>query len=130
VDAASGTVRVRAAFDNADGSLMPGQFARLAMGRAKNEDALLISERAVGTDQDKKYVFVIGADNKAEYRAVSLGERAEGLRIVTAGLKKDERIVVNGVQRVRPGAEVVPEVVDMRAVEPADLQVSEATPAK
>ncbi|RYE84883.1 MAG: efflux transporter periplasmic adaptor subunit, partial [Hyphomicrobiales bacterium] len=118
------------AFDNVDGSLMPGQFARLSMGRAKNEDALLISERAVGTDQDKKYVFVIGADNKAEYRAVALGDRAEGLRIVTSGLKPDERIVVNGLQRVKPGAEVAPEVVDMRAAEPAELQVSEATPPK
>ena len=130
VDAASGTVRVRAAFENADGSLMPGQFARLSMGRAKNEDALLISERAVGTDQDKKYVFVVGADNKAEYRAVSLGERAEGLRVVRSGLKADERVVVNGLQRVRPGAEVAPALVDMRAVEPGEMQVSEAAPAQ
>ena len=73
VDARSGTVRVRAVFDNADGSLMPGQFARLRMGQAKTEPALLVNERAIGTDQNKKFVMVVGADNKAEYREVTLG---------------------------------------------------------
>ncbi|MBC8129754.1 MAG: efflux RND transporter periplasmic adaptor subunit [Rhizobiaceae bacterium] len=126
VDVSSGTVRVRASFDNEDGSLMPGQFARLHMGRPKPEEALLVSERAVGTDQDKKYVFVVGADNKAEYREVALGERADGLRIVTSGLRPDERVVVNGVQRVRPGAVVAPELVDMKAQPAAEMQVSEA----
>jgi multidrug efflux system membrane fusion protein len=71
VDAKSGTVRVRAVFDNADGSLIPGQFARLRMGQVKSSPALLVSERAVGTDQSKKYVMVVGADNKAAYREVT-----------------------------------------------------------
>ena len=113
VDARSGTVRVRAVFDNADGRLMPGQFARLRMGQPKAEPALLISERAVGTDQNKKFVMVVGDDSKAEYREVALGASIEGLRIVTGGLKAGERIVVNGLQRVRPGALVAPEVVAM-----------------
>lgn len=113
VDAASGTVRVRAVFDNADGSLMPGQFARLRMGHARNVSALLVNERAVGTDQDKKFVMVVGADNRAAYREVTLGAHVEGLRIVTAGLKADERIVVNGLQRIRPGALVEPKPVAM-----------------
>ena len=69
----SGTVRVRAVFDNKDGSLMPGQFARLRMGQAKTEPALLINERAVGTDQNKSSCIVVGADNKAAYREVTLG---------------------------------------------------------
>src|SRR5437588_2478627 len=73
VNAKSGTVRVRAVFDNKDGSLIPGQFAKLRMGQAKTEPALLISERAVGTDQSKKFVMVVGDDNKAAYREVSLG---------------------------------------------------------
>jgi multidrug efflux system membrane fusion protein len=113
VDAKSGTVRVRAVFDNKDGTLIPGQFARLRMGQAKASSALLISERAVGTDQNKKFVMVIGADNKATYREVTLGANVNGLRIVQAGLKPNERIVVNGLQRVRPGALVAPEVVPM-----------------
>ncbi len=104
----SGTVRVRAVFDNADGALMPGQFARLRMGQAKAEPALLVSERAVGTDQNKKFVMVVDADNKADYREVTLGASVDGLRVVTSGLKAGERIVVNGLQRVRPGALVAP----------------------
>jgi multidrug efflux system membrane fusion protein len=113
VDARSGTVRVRAIFDNADGRLIPGQFARLMMGQPKAEPALLISERAVGTDQNKKFVMVVGTDNKAEYREVGLGPSVEGLRVVNSGLQAGERIVVKGLQRVRPGAVVAPETVAM-----------------
>jgi multidrug efflux system membrane fusion protein len=115
VDAKSGTVRVRAVFDNKDGSLMPGQFARLRMGQARSTSALLVNERAVGTDQSKKFVMVVGADNKATYREVTLGANVNGLRIVTSGLKPSERIVVNGLQRVRPGALVAPQPVAMDA---------------
>lgn len=109
VDARSGTVEVRAVFDNSDGSLMPGQFARLRMGQPKAEPVLLISERAVGTDQDKKFVLVVGDDNKASYRNVVLGPVVDGLRVVNSGLKPGERIIVNGLQRVRPGAQVAPQ---------------------
>jgi len=111
VDARSGTVRVRAVFDNPDGRLMPGQFARLRMGRAGTNAAVLVDERAVGTDQSKKYVLVVGADSKAAYREVTLGAAVEGQRIVTAGLQAGERIVVNGLQRIRPGALVAPQPV-------------------
>ncbi len=113
VDAASGTVRVRAVFDNRDGVLMPGQFARVRLGRAQATPALLVSERAIGTDQDKKFVLVVGADQKASYREVTLGAPVDGLRMVTSGLKADERIVVNGLHRVRPGATLAPQPVAM-----------------
>ncbi|MET0277532.1 MAG: efflux RND transporter periplasmic adaptor subunit [Pseudorhodoplanes sp.] len=113
VDPRTGTVRVRAVFDNPDGKLIPGQFARLRMGQAKSEPALAVNERAIGTDQDKKYVLVVDADNKAIYREVILGPSVDGLRIVTSGLKSGERIVVNGLQRVRPGAVVEPQIVSM-----------------
>ncbi len=107
-------MRVRATFDNADGKLIPGQFARLQMGQPKTAPALAISERAIGTDQSKRYVMVVGGDNKAEYREVALGPvLTDGLRVVTSGLKAGERIVVNGLQRVRPGALVAPQVVSM-----------------
>ncbi len=113
VDAKSGTVRVRAVFDNADGSLIPGQFARLRMGQVKRSEALLVNERAVGTDQNKKYVMVVGNDNKAAYREVTLGAHVNGLRIVTSGLQPQERVIVNGLQRVRPGVLVAPQPVAM-----------------
>lgn len=119
VDARTGTVRVRAQFANADGILIPGQFVRLKMGQVKTEPALLVSERAVGTDQDKKFVFVVGADNKAVWREVTLGPAADGLRVVTAGLQPGERVVVNGLHRVRPGAEVTPQPVPMRVTQAA-----------
>jgi len=114
VDAKSGTVRVRAVFDNADGTLIPGQFAHLRMGAVKAEPALMINERAVGTDQNKKFVMVVGADDKANYREVTLGANVDGLRIVTTGLKPGERVVVNGLQRVRPGALIAPQMVAMK----------------
>jgi len=113
VDAKSGTVRVRAVFDNKDGTLIPGQFAKLRMGQVKNATALLINERAVGTDQNKKFVMVVGPDNTAAYREITLGAHVNGLRIVTNGLKPQERVVVNGLQRIRPGALVAPQAVDM-----------------
>src|SRR5207237_763702 len=72
VNTRSGTVRVRAVFDNKDGSLIPGQFVKLRMGRAQNEPAVLVSERAVGTDQNKRFVMVVGEDNKAAYREITL----------------------------------------------------------
>ena len=115
VDARSGTVRVRAMFDNVDGRLIPGQFARLRMGQPKAEPALMVNERAIGTDQNKKFVLVVSADNKAEYREVTLGANVDNLRVVTSGLKSGERIVVNGLQRIRPGALIVPQVVRMDA---------------
>jgi len=115
VDSKSGTIRARAVFDNLDGQLMPGQFARIRMGQANKGTALLINERAVGTDQNKKFVLVVGADNKAEYREVALGASVNGLRIVKQGLVANERIVVNGLQRIRPGSLVAPQLVEMSA---------------
>jgi len=113
VDTASGTVRVRAVIDNPDGRLIPGQFVRVRMGEPKPERQLMISERAIGTDQDKKFVLVVDAENKLAYRQVTLGAATDGLRIVESGLEPGERIVVNGLQRVRAGAVVDPQVVAM-----------------
>ena len=78
VNTRSGTVRVRAVFDNKDGSLIPGQFVKLRMGKAKTEQALLVSERAIGTDQNKRFVIVVGPDDKAIWREVTLGGTANG----------------------------------------------------
>ena len=110
VDAASGTIGVRAVFDNPGGKLIPGQFVRVRMGQPKAENKVQNSERAIGTAQDKKFVFVVDAENKLSYRPVQLGIAAEGERVVESGLAVGDKIVVNGLQRIRPGAVVVPQM--------------------
>jgi membrane fusion protein, multidrug efflux system len=115
VNGQSGTIRVRATFTNDDGRLIPGQFARVRMGQPKPRTLVMIDERAIGTDQDKKFVMVVGDDNRALYRPVTLGGTVDGLRIITAGLKAGDRVVVNGLQRVRPGALLKSEVAEMGA---------------
>jgi len=113
LDSNSGTIRVRASFDNADGKLVPGLYARVEVGGGEPHPAVLIDDRAVSTDQAKKFVLVVDAQNHAQYREVTQGNLFEGLRVITSGLQPGERIVVSGLQRVRPGAEVKPNVVPM-----------------
>jgi len=127
IDPASGSVRMRAVVDNKDGALTPGLFARVQLGAlAKGADSILINEAAVGTDQNRKYVYVIGKDNKAEYRVVQLGPVIDGLRVAREGLKPGEQIVVNGLQRVRPGAQVAPTVVPMATASEKPVKVASA----
>lgn len=109
----SGTIRVRAVFDNADGKLVPGLFARIRIGSAGESKAILITDRAVGTDQSKKFVLVVGDDGKVEYREVVLGPLVDGLRVVEQGLKAGDKIIVSGLQRAHPGSTVKPEVAPM-----------------
>ncbi|MGJ4903424.1 efflux RND transporter periplasmic adaptor subunit [Bradyrhizobium sp. HKCCYLS2058] len=120
VNGQSGTIRVRAVFKNEDGRLIPGQFARVRMGQPQQQSLVLLDERAIGTDQDKKFVMVVGDDERAVYRTVSLGGSVDGLRIISAGLKPGERVVVNGLQRVRPGALLKTQVAAMGARDGAD----------
>lgn len=113
-NATSGTVRVRAIFDNDDGVLVSGLFARVKMGSPENTKSILISDRAVGTEQNKKYVLVVGEGNATERRYIKLGGTAEGLRIVEEGLKAGDKIVVSGLQRVMmPNQPVIPEMIQM-----------------
>lgn len=109
VDAASGTISVRAVFDNPGGKLIPGQFVRIRMGEPKAESKILVSEKAIGTDQDKKFVFVVDKDNKVTYRPIVLGSLSGNERVVESGLSGGDRIVVNGLQRIRPGVVVDPQ---------------------
>lgn len=116
VDPQSGTVRMRAILRNKDGRFAPGLFARIRIGDSTApRKAVLVTDRAIGTDQSKRFVLVVNGDNKAEYREVQLGRRVDGLRVVEEGLAAGERIVVNGLQRVRPGAAVTPQAVAMAA---------------
>jgi len=123
LDTQSGTIRVRARFDNANGALLPGLYARLKVGGGKPSDVVLVDDSAIGTDQAKKFVLLVGAGDKVEYREVTLGNLHEGLRIITSGLNAGDRVVVSGVQRVRPNDSVHANSVDManisRAAKPA-----------
>jgi membrane fusion protein, multidrug efflux system len=120
VDPQSGTVRMRAILDNKEGRFTPGLFARIRVGDTSTpRKAVLVADRAIGTDQSKRFVLVVDGESKAQYREVRIGRLADGLRIVESGLKPGEVIVVNGLQRVRPGAPVTPQTVPMEARAPA-----------
>lgn len=101
LDTGSGTIRVRARFDNKDGVLVPGLFARIKVGGGAPHTAVMVDDTAIGTDQDMKYVMVVDVENRVQYRSVTLGAMHEGMRVIDKGLVAGERIVVNGLQRVR-----------------------------
>jgi RND family efflux transporter MFP subunit len=125
LDPVAGTIRARAVFTNADHRLTPGLFARIKLVGSHSYQATLIRDDAVGTDQDRKFVFVLKPDNSVDYRAITLGPMDDGLRVVKHGLTPGERVVVNGLQRVRPGVKVNPTVVPMTP--PSDSQPAVAS---
>ncbi|HEY2528167.1 MAG TPA: efflux RND transporter periplasmic adaptor subunit [Xanthobacteraceae bacterium] len=109
IDNSSGSIRARARFDNVDGSLIPGMFVSVRMAGGAIDDALLVPESAVGNDQSKRFVLVVGDGNKAAYRSVELGPQVDGNRVVLAGLKAGDRVILDHLQRLAPGAPVVPQ---------------------
>ncbi len=113
LNTSSGTIRVRAEFDNPNGVLLPGLYARIRLGGGLPHAGILISEQAVGTDQDKRFVLVVDSANKTAYREVKLGAQQDGLQVINSGLAVGDRIVVNGLQRVQPGDGVTPNLVQM-----------------
>lgn len=113
VDPATGTIRARAVLRNPDLELTPGLFVRVQLQGRAAYDGLLIQDRAVATDLDKRYVLVVDGQQTIEYREVTLGPIVDGLRIVRDGLSPGERVVVSGLQRVRPGMAVSPLAVAM-----------------
>jgi membrane fusion protein, multidrug efflux system len=133
VDAATGTIRARAALANPDGRYTPGLFARVRLIGGEDQDSVLIEDRAVGTDLSKKFVLTLTKDNRIEYRLVELGPEINGLRVVTKGLAPNEYIVVNGMQHVRPGQSVAATRVAMSDAAGGLTQVAaqpSAAPAK
>ncbi len=107
IDTGSGTIRARARF--ADSSLIPGMYVSVRMGDGTLDDALLVPESAIGNDQSKRFVFVVGDGNKAEYRAVQLGPQVDGNRVIVAGVKAGDRVILDHLQRLAPGAPVNPQ---------------------
>lgn len=110
LDTNSGTIRARAIFDNSDGALTAGMFANLRLGSAEKIQALLIPERAIGTNQSKKFVLVVDENNTAIYHEITLGEHYQGQRVIMAGVTAGDKIIVNGLSHVRPNSVVNPSV--------------------
>jgi multidrug efflux system membrane fusion protein len=113
VDAESGTIRGRAVLDNSDDRLTPGLFARIKLVGREASEVALVDDRAIGTDLDRKFVLVIDENNVAQYRGVTIGRLVDGLRIVSDGLVEGDVVIVNGLQRVRPGMPVTAQAVAM-----------------
>jgi multidrug efflux system membrane fusion protein len=113
VRAASGTIRLRAVFDNTDASYTPGLYVHLQLRSESKQPRALIDDRAVGTDLGNKFVYVLDKDRKVDYRKISTGPLLDGLRVVTDGLTANDIVVVSGLQHVKPGMEVNPTKVAM-----------------
>src|SRR5262249_19571409 len=122
VDQATGTMRLRGVIPNTNSYLQPGLYCRVMLPVGRPREALLVTDAAIGSDQGQRFVYVVNAENKVEYRKVEVGELYNGLREVKplkneeekdrkkwVGLKKGERIVVNGLQSVRPGRQIEPD---------------------
>ena len=109
IDRASGTIRGRAQLSNADGLFTPGMFARVQVPASAPYEALMVPDAAIGTEQVRKFVYIIDKDNIARQRLVRLGQAADDLRVIKEGVSADDRVIVNGLMRVRPGQKVTPE---------------------
>jgi len=113
IDSASGTIRARAIFDNSHGELLAGMYASLKLGSVAEESVILISERAIGTDQDRKFVYVVSDDNKAIYRQIEVGDSIKRQRIVYSGLEVGDKVILGGLMRIRPDMPVAPKIVTL-----------------
>jgi RND family efflux transporter MFP subunit len=122
VDSATGTIHLRALLDNSDRRLVPGLMARVRLPGSADYAAVLVPDAAVATDQDRRYVLVVGADGVVEYRPVELGAISDGLRVVRNGLKVGEHVIVSGLARARPGSKVTPQ----ETAAPASAAVAQA----
>ena len=115
VDANTGTIQVRGVFPNSKNVLFPGLFARIRVPTLLQEDALLVSERAIGTDLGGKYLLIVGEGDMVELRHVELGRLEDGMRVIGSGLEAGERYIINGLQRARPGLPVSPKTASASA---------------
>ena len=126
VDPVSGTIRGRAVLDNADGYFTPGLFVRLELVSPESRQVALVDDRAIGTDLDRKFVLVVDEQNVAQYRQVETGPLVDDLRVILSGLEAGEVVIVNGLQRVRPGMPVAPARVAMSRTARAPIATAAA----
>jgi len=125
LDAASGTIRARAVFENKDLFLTPGLFGRVSVSGSDPYQGVLVPDESVGSDQDRRIVFVVGEDNSVATRSVRLGPRIDGYRVIRSGLKGDETVVINGLARIRPGIKVTPQMSTLPPIREAMVRNSD-----
>ncbi len=123
IDVTTGTIRARALFPNKDKSLLPGMFASVKIGSASVQNQITVSEKAVGTDQNRKFLYVVNDTNMVEYREITLGKRVDGKRVISSGLNEGDKVITEGVIRIRPGMPVAPQIKNAQPLE------SESAPA-
>jgi multidrug efflux system membrane fusion protein len=126
LNTSSGTIRVRARFENKDGALIPGLYARVRVGSSESRSALLVDDAAVGTDQDKKFVLIVDRQSHVRYREIQIGSLHGSLRVVQSGLRPGDQVVVNGAQRVQPDIKVRTHVVTMENSPPQNNSANTA----
>jgi RND family efflux transporter MFP subunit len=119
LDASTGTLQVRALFDNKDKALLPGLFVRVRVPIGQNEKALLVRDDAIATNQLGSYVLVLGKDDTVEQKQVKTGQREGALRVIESGLDPADWVIVQGIQQAIPGGKVAPEKIDMKT-QPAE----------
>jgi len=126
VDEGTGTLQLRGVFPNPGPApvLIPGLFVSLRMPVDKRDNALLVTERAIGSDQSGRFLLAVNTENKVEKRPIRMGQLVDGLRVIEEGLQPDEAVVVNGLQRARPGAKVDPEQTDMKSLTASALKAA------
>ena len=132
VDSKTGTIRARGNFDNSKQYLTPGLFVRVRIPFGKPHQAMLVTERAIGMDQKQKYLLTVNKENVVEYRRVTVGSLQNGMRVIESGIQPDDRVIVNGLLRVRPGVTVTPhtEEKSIAAASPANAPKSETASAE
>ena len=112
LNTSTGTIRARALFENTDGILVPGMFVTVRLGAAEEENAILCNERAIGTDQDKKFIYTLNDQNQVQYQQVEVGRRIQDKRIIKTELKEGTKVVISNIQMIRPGMTVEPTVIN------------------
>jgi RND family efflux transporter MFP subunit len=122
-DSSTGTLLVRGSFPNPDGFLTPGSFVRVRVASSPKYDALLVADRAIGSDQDQSFVYVVDSKNIARLRHITIGQLAEGLRVVKSGLQPDDEVVINGIIKVRPDSPVKPQLGSMEQFSSNDISM-------
>jgi membrane fusion protein, multidrug efflux system len=122
-DSSTGTLLIRGSFPNRDGFLTPGNFVRVRLASSPKYEALLVADRAIGSDQDQSFVYVVDSKNIARLRHITTGQLAEGLRVVKSGLQPDDLVIVNGIIKVRPESVVRPQPGMMEQFSSNDISV-------
>ena len=112
VDLSTGTILARASFENKDLFIVPGLFAKIRIPVSNSKDALLVPEVAISTDQRGRFLLIVKSDNTVEYKPIEIGPLVEGMRVIKKGISEDDRVIIKGIQRARPGSKVTPQIAE------------------